>query len=130
MARGDSTKGKANLWREGKDGAGKVKRRTSPGGGDGFAETSKFEHQFDGEPKMGGGGAHAPSSLDNHSVFANSTAGLAVADKPFLPDPGSGRDGLDMYSARDDERDFGLHMSKEPENREKPERGVITSHDK
>lgn len=122
-----SIKGEANLWREGKNGAGRVKRTTTPGGGDGFAETSKYSHQFKGAPKAGGGGANAPSSVDNHSVFANSTAGLARDDKPFMRNPGPGRDGLDMYSVPDNDKGMGLHMAKEPSGREKPERGTVKS---
>ena len=57
-------------------------------------------------------GMNQHASLDNHGVFANSTAGLAVEDKPFMPDPGKGRAGLDMYSNPSKE-EFGLHMSKE-----------------
>jgi len=113
MAKASSIKGEANLWREGKNGAGTAKRQTTPGGGDGFAETSKYSHQFKGGSKVGGGGANLHASVDNHSVFANSTAGLAVDDKPFMPDPGDGRAGLDMYSAKDSDKSFGLHMAKE-----------------
>src|SRR5208282_5760211 len=100
-----------NLWREGKNGAGSVKRQKgNNGGGETFAETSSMRNQFRSGSKVGGGGANEHASLDNHSVFANSTAGLAVDDKPFMPDPGKGRDGLDMFSAREDSP-FGLHMS-------------------
>ena len=113
MAKASSIKGEANLWREGKNGAGTAKRQTTPGGGDGFAETSKYSHQFKGGSKVGGGGANLHASVDNHSVFANSTAGLAVDEKSFMPDPGDGRAGLDMYSAKDNDKSFGLHMAKE-----------------
>ena len=113
MAKASSIKGEANLWREGKNGAGSVKRQTPPGGGDKLAATSHMKHQFEGGSKTGGGGASLHASVDNHSVFANSTAGLAVDDKPFMPDPGMGRSGLDMYSTNKGGDAFGLHMAKE-----------------
>jgi hypothetical protein len=106
------TKG-VNLWRTGKDGAGSVPRQKPPGGGEAFEKTSRKSAQFKGGSTVGGGGANLHASLDNHSVFANSTAGLAVDDKPFMPDPGKGRAGLDMYSTPDNSESFGLHMSKE-----------------
>src|SRR5271170_2922317 len=98
MAKASSIKGVANLWRESKDGAGSVKRQKgNNGGGETFAETSSMRNQFRSGSKVGGGGANEHASLDNHGVFANSTAGLAVDDKPFMPDPGKGRAGLDMF---------------------------------
>ena len=112
----DSTRGKANLWRTGKDGAAPGKRVHSPGGGNDFQAKANYKAQFEGAPKVGGGGAHAVSSLDNKAVFANSIAGLARSDGPFMPDPGPGRDGLDMYSVPSSvkETDFGFDMAKQP----------------
>jgi hypothetical protein len=113
MAKASSIKGTANLWRTGKDGAGSVKRQKGDnGGGDKFQETSRLKTQFRSGSKVGGGGMNEHASLDNHGVFANSTAGLAVDDKPFMPNPGKGRSGLDMYSNRVS-GEFGMDMAKE-----------------
>ena len=110
-----SLKGKADLWRTGKKGQGPApSKQEIPGGGEKFAATSRF----------GGGAGYRdlPSSVDNQNVFANSVAGLAKDDKPFLPSPGSGRQGLDMYSIGSNPKEdaFGLDMSKQkkasPEN--------------
>ena len=111
-----SIKGKADLWRTGKDGAAPGKRERVPGGGEDFQAPARFSSQYKGHAKVGGGGMNAPSSLDNKGVFANSIAGLGISDKAFLPNPGSGRDGLDMYSveSRQSEDDFGLDMGKAP----------------
>jgi hypothetical protein len=115
----NSIKGKADLWRFGKDGASPGKREKIPGGGEDFQATASFRNQYKGHPKTGGGGAHAPSSTDNQGVFANSIAGLEIDAKAFLPNPGKGRAGLDMYSAgKSDE--FGLDLAKEPDGRKKP----------
>lgn len=105
-----------NLWRTGKDGAAPGKRVKVPGGGSDFQAPANYRKQYEGHPKTGGGGANAPSALDNKGVFANSVAGLGVDDKPFLPNPGEGRSGLDMYAIRSSvkETDFGLDMAKQP----------------
>ena len=112
----DSTKGKANLWRTGRDGASPGKRVRAPGGGTDFQAPANFRAQYEGHSKTGGGGANAPSSLDNKGVFANSIAGLGIQDKPFLPDPGEGRSGLDMFAvpSSTNETAFGLDMGKQP----------------
>ena len=111
-----SQQGKANLWREGKDGASPGKRESLPGGGKDFQAPAKFSTQYKGDHKVGGGGANSPSSADNKGVFANSIAGLEIKAKAFLPDPGNGRDGLDMYAIRSkvSEDDFGMDMGKAP----------------
>jgi hypothetical protein len=112
----DSTRGKANLWRTGKDGASPGKRERAPGGGEDFQATANYKAQFSGHPKTGGGGANAPVALDNKEVFANSIAGLEMSAKPFMPDPGEGRSGLDMYSVKSstNETAFGLDAAKAP----------------
>ena len=105
-----SIKGKADLWRTGKAGAGPDKSgKEVPGGSTDFAATSKFSNY---KAKL----QNLPSSIDNQEVFANSTAGLAKDDKVFLPDPGEGRDGLDMYSiAGNDSKDgMGLDVARAP----------------
>ena len=118
-----SIKGKADLWRTGKNGASPGPRSRAPGGGDDFQAPAKYSRQFKGTDqhgnaydKRGGGGMNAPSALDNQGVFANSIAGLAKGDKAFMPDPGTGRDGLDMYSIKSSakETDFGMDMAKAP----------------
>lgn len=111
-----SLKGKANLWRTGPNGAAPGKRVKAPGGGDDFQAPANYRDQYKGHPRTGGGGMNAPSSLDNRGVFANSIAGLAVADKPFMPDPGDGKRGLDMFSVKSSakETDFGMDMAKQP----------------
>jgi hypothetical protein len=111
-----SIKGKADLWRTGKDGASPGKRVKAPGGGEDFQAPASSRTQYSGGHKVGGGGMNSPSALDNKGVFANSVAGLAISDKPFLPNPGEGRDGLDMYAIRSSqsEDDFGLDMGKAP----------------
>ena len=111
-----SIKGKADLWRTGKDGAKPGKREKIPGGGDDFQAPAHYRTQYKGDHKVGGGGMNSPSATDNQGVFANSIAGLGIMDKPFLPEPGDGRDGLDMYSVRSKqtEVDFGMDMGKAP----------------
>jgi hypothetical protein len=111
-----SDKGKADLWRSGKNGASPGKRITAPGGGPDFQKRADFKAQYSGGHKVGGGGMNSPSSLDNKGVFANSIAGLAVGDKAFLPSPGDGRSGLDMYSIKSNakEDNFGMDMGKAP----------------
>jgi hypothetical protein len=103
-----SDKGKANLWRTGKNGAGasSVKNEIA-GGGDDFAKTSRVAQ---GEKYR----KNPVSSVDNQNVFANSTAGLSKKDKAFLPNPGTGRDGLDMYCQKGG-RDpyYGLDMARQ-----------------
>lgn len=109
-----SLKGKADLWRTGKKGQSPAPSKPEiPGGGEAFAGTSRFTR---------GRYEDLPSSVDNQGVFANSVAGLAKNDKPFLPNPGNGRSGLDMYSIGSNrgESAFGLDMAKQkkasPEN--------------
>jgi hypothetical protein len=111
-----SLKGKADLWRAGKNGASPGTREKLPGGGKDFQAPANFRGQYRGDHKIGGGGANSPSSADNLGVFANSIAGLSIKDKPFLPNPGSGRDGLDMYAVKSNakETDFGLDVGKAP----------------
>lgn len=118
-----SIKGKADLWRTGKDGAAPGKRSSAPGGGDNFQKPANFKTQYEGKDQhgksysaAGGGGMNAPSALDNQGVFANTIAGLAKGDKAFMPNPGPGRDGLDMYAIRSSraEDDFGMDMGKAP----------------
>ena len=111
-----SVKGKADLWRSGKNGSSPGSRKRAPGGGDDFQATADYGKQFRGSPKVGGGGMNGPVALDNQGVFANSIAGLEMDAKPFLPDPGEGRSGLDMYSVKSSvsETDFGLDMAKAP----------------
>ena len=111
-----SNTGRANLWRTGPKGQGPTPSKPEiPGGGTKFAATSRMSSDK-------GKYRDLPSSVDNQGVFANSVAGLAKDDKAFLPDPGTGRQGLDMYSIRSntDETAFGLDMAKQkkasPEN--------------
>jgi hypothetical protein len=104
-----SLKGKADLFRTGKNGAGSPRVRNEiAGGGDDFAKTSRVSQ---GEKYR----KNPVSSVDNQGVFANSTAGLAKKDKAFLPNPGTGRDGLDMYSIKSgrNEEYYGLDMARQ-----------------
>jgi hypothetical protein len=105
-----SIKGKADLWRSGKDGSSPGKRVSLPGGGDDFQARAKKSTQF---KKGGYSGANGIAAADNKGVFANSIAGLAASDKPFMPDPGSGRDVLDMYSIPGKVEEFGLGMARQ-----------------
>ena len=107
-----SNQGKANLWRTGKDGKAPGTRKSLPGGGDDFAATASKSAQF---KRGGASGANGIAAADNKGVFANSVAGLEASAAPFMPDPGSGRAALDMYSipSSSGESAFGLDMAKQ-----------------